>query len=77
MYPILPVFPLGAIHASTGKFLDNALQGLLDKEKRDDIKLLATSYQGQLRMAKKEWEVSSDPSTKPPQDVGLFSFLAQ
>lgn len=60
---ILPVFPLGAIHNSTGQFLDQALQQLLATEKRGDIKILATSYQGQLRMAKKEWTVPSVPTS--------------
>jgi len=52
---VLPVFPLGMIQDSTGQFLDDALQKLLSEEKRGDIKILATSYQGQLRMAKREW----------------------
>lgn len=57
---ILPVFPLGIIHSSTGQFLDDALQSLLSVEKRGDIKILATSYQGQLRMTKKEWAGNAD-----------------
>lgn len=64
---ILPVFPVGSIHASTGQFLDDALQELLANESRGDIKVLAISYQGQLRMAKSGWEVQ--PPTEPTSSV--------
>lgn len=70
---ILPVFPLGIINSSTGQFLDDALQKLLANEKRGDIKILATSYQGQLRMAKKEWETTTEQSVIG--DVRLYSSL--
>lgn len=60
---ILPVFPLGIIHEGAGKFLDETLQNLLLVEKRGDIKILATSYQGQLRMTKREWAGSSDQTS--------------
>lgn len=60
---ILPVFPLGMIQASAGQFLDDTLQNLLSEEKRGDIKLLATSYQGQLRLAKREWAGPSDQAS--------------
>ena len=73
---ILPVFPLGVIHKSTGQFLDEALQSLLAVEKRGDIKILATSYQGQLRMAKREWaEPSDQTSTGAEVRVGYSSRL--
>ncbi|KAG8827201.1 THO complex subunit 2, partial [Serendipita sp. 399] len=58
---ILPVFPLREINRGTGAVLDEALQSLLATEKRGDIKILATSYQGQLRMAKRQWEEPTAP----------------
>jgi hypothetical protein len=70
---ILPVFPLGIINSNTGRFLDDALQKLLANEKRGDIKILATSYQGQLRMAKKEWETTTEQPVIG--DVRLHSSL--
>jgi hypothetical protein len=68
---ILPVFPLGVIQNSTGGLLDSALQGLLAREKRGDIKILATSYQGQLRMVKREWEVKPGESERLRNEVSL------
>lgn len=70
---ILPVFPLGIIHSGTGFFLDEALQTLLSTEKRGDIKILATSYQGQLRMAKKDWEVASEQAAISSEVGSCFS----
>lgn len=46
---VLAVFPDNNIQTSTGNFLDEALKSLLSKETRGDLKVLATSYQGQLR----------------------------
>jgi THO complex subunit 2 len=70
---ILPVFPLGVINSGTGFFLDEALQTLLSTEKRGDIKILATSYQGQLRMARKDWEVASEQAGISSEVDSCFS----
>ncbi|KAG8791241.1 THO complex subunit 2, partial [Serendipita sp. 398] len=64
---ILPVFPLRDINRTTGTTLDEALQALLAIEKRGDIKILATSYQGQLRLAKRQWEDPSSPVVPTPE----------
>jgi hypothetical protein len=72
---ILPVFPLGVIQNSTGGLLDSALQGLLAREKRGDIKILATSYQGQLRMVKREWEVRPGESERLRNEVNLSDWI--
>ena len=55
---ILPVFPLAYVGLDTGSQLDAALEKLLEKEERGDLKILARAYQAGLKKREPLWALS-------------------
>lgn len=41
---ILPVFPMNAVANDTGNILEVAMKGLVEKEERENLKILARAF---------------------------------
>lgn len=54
---LLPVFPVGNVNAACGPAISEALTKCINVERREDLKILAGSYNSHLQKNRHIWEI--------------------
>lgn len=54
---ILPVFPVASVNEASGPALEMAMEKFLEKEDRDDLKILGRAYVASLQKREPAWRM--------------------